>query len=423
MDRGLGEALLGLSQESPRKASLRVLEQAPVQSEVGDAFLDDPASSLMQQVDGSIFRTSDLGLQKSEKLSSTSLDAGISVGVHGVDAYSTQASIDIDANLAFGQNSKTCRNHAHLIPTYMPYVPKDKRGVRLLPLGRLRSRKIRNFNLHPLKKKATIRLSRPRRRRSSCRVQDYQESLPHDLLEESARPWVAAAHTTESHHHDDGGPSQNIHPPQSDDQAAQLLHLIPQLDQSQIQTLMTALKGKVASSPSPRAGASRPAAATSGPHVVMGQADNTPIRPRTIRFTPFEYDHYHPRESRPRCPLYHPYYSPYHPESRARPTSHASSVYAQPSTAPDMMSKWASIMKELKELRKQVDPRQHHDVHMPNFNGLWVPSPSELPKYHKYNGSGNPYIHIKDFIYESTPYQHDRRLIAYLFRRSLDIML
>ncbi|MQL97690.1 hypothetical protein Taro_030386 [Colocasia esculenta] len=250
--------------------------------------------------------------------------------------------------------------------------------------------------------------------------QDYEESLPHDLFDEVARPWVATVHTSEGRHRDEGSPSRNTHPPQSDDQASQLLHLIPQLDQSQIQTLMTALKGKAASSPSPRAGASRPAAATSGPHVTMGRAENTLIRPRTIRFTPFEFEHYIPRESRPRSPPYQPCYSPHRPEPRARPTSRASSIYAQPSAAPDMMSEWASIKKELQELRKQVDHRQHHDVHMPNFNGLWVPSPSELPKYRKYNGSGNPYTHIKDFIYESAPYQHDRRLMAYLFRRSLD---
>ncbi|MQL68461.1 hypothetical protein Taro_000738 [Colocasia esculenta] len=59
---------------------------------------------------------------RSEKLASTSLDAGLSVGVHGVDADTTSTSTDIDANLAFGQNSKTCRNHAHLTPIYMPYV-------------------------------------------------------------------------------------------------------------------------------------------------------------------------------------------------------------------------------------------------------------------------------------------------------------
>ncbi|MQM09701.1 hypothetical protein Taro_042580 [Colocasia esculenta] len=45
-------------------AFLWVLEQAPVQSDVGDALLDDPASSLMQQVAGSSFRTSDFGLQR-----------------------------------------------------------------------------------------------------------------------------------------------------------------------------------------------------------------------------------------------------------------------------------------------------------------------------------------------------------------------
>ncbi|MQL88586.1 hypothetical protein Taro_021154, partial [Colocasia esculenta] len=94
-----------------KMAFLRVLEQALVQSEVGDAFLDDPASSLMQQVAGSSFRTSDFGLQRSEKLAFTSLDAGVSVGVHMVDADTTSTSVDIDANLAFGQNSKSCRNH------------------------------------------------------------------------------------------------------------------------------------------------------------------------------------------------------------------------------------------------------------------------------------------------------------------------
>ncbi|MQM09639.1 hypothetical protein Taro_042512 [Colocasia esculenta] len=78
--------------------------------------------------------------------------------------------------------------------------------------------------------------------------------------------------------------------------------------------------------------------------------------------------------------------SPQQLEPCARPASRASSLYAQPSAAPDMMSEWASIKKELQEMRRQVDHRQHHDVHMPNFNGLWVPSPSKLTKYRKYNG-------------------------------------
>ncbi|MQL84662.1 hypothetical protein Taro_017179 [Colocasia esculenta] len=57
--------------------------------------------------------------------------------------------------------------------------------------------------------------------------QDYEESLPHDLFDEVARPWVATVHTSEGRHRDEGSPSRNTHPPQSDDQAAQLLRLIP----------------------------------------------------------------------------------------------------------------------------------------------------------------------------------------------------
>ncbi|MQM15249.1 hypothetical protein Taro_048191 [Colocasia esculenta] len=70
--------------------------------------------------------------------------------------------------------------------------------------------------------------------------QDYEESLPHDLFEESTWPWVATIHASESHRHDDVGPSQTIHSPQADDQAAQLMRLIPQFDQSKIQDLMNA---------------------------------------------------------------------------------------------------------------------------------------------------------------------------------------
>ncbi|MQL74513.1 hypothetical protein Taro_006871, partial [Colocasia esculenta] len=43
-------------------------------------------------------------------------------------------------------------------------VFKGQSKVRLLPLGRLRSRKTKNPSLHPLKKKATTAVSRSRRR-------------------------------------------------------------------------------------------------------------------------------------------------------------------------------------------------------------------------------------------------------------------
>ncbi|MQM00855.1 hypothetical protein Taro_033603 [Colocasia esculenta] len=225
---------------------------------------------------------------------------------------------------------------SHII-WFREYVFEDITSTRLLPLGQLRSRKRETRGLHPLKKKVTILLSRSRRRQEDSRIpfirkrpqpcrihrdqvqkatlkvfpswcthfpkkiesylnpvydenqdaafytsQDYEESLPHDLFGESTRPWVATVHASESHHHDDGGPALNAHLSQADDQAPQLLHLIPQLDHSQSQNLMTALKGKTVSSHSPRAGASHPMAPTSSPRIIPGQADNTPIRPRTI---------------------------------------------------------------------------------------------------------------------------------------------
>ncbi|MQL83512.1 hypothetical protein Taro_016002 [Colocasia esculenta] len=109
MDLGLGEALLGQSQEALKNALLWVPEQAPVPSEVGEAFLVDPTNSLKQQNPGTIFRLRDFGFQgggfpqfrKQEKLASTSLDAGISVGVHGWTLTPPRRHA-IDANMAFG---------------------------------------------------------------------------------------------------------------------------------------------------------------------------------------------------------------------------------------------------------------------------------------------------------------------------------
>ncbi|MQL95606.1 hypothetical protein Taro_028273 [Colocasia esculenta] len=59
---------------------------------------------------------------RSEKLASTSLDARVSVGVHMVDADTTSTSVGIDANMAFGQNSKISRNLVHLIPIYVIHM-------------------------------------------------------------------------------------------------------------------------------------------------------------------------------------------------------------------------------------------------------------------------------------------------------------
>ncbi|MQM04352.1 hypothetical protein Taro_037148, partial [Colocasia esculenta] len=46
--------------------------------------------------------------------------------------------------------------------------------------------------------------------------------------------------------------------------------------------------------------------------------------------------------------------------------------------------------------------------------------PSEMPSYRLYNGTGNPYLHVKEFLYESSRWQRDPITLAYLFRKSLD---
>ncbi|MQL86722.1 hypothetical protein Taro_019266 [Colocasia esculenta] len=97
---------------------------------------------------------------------------------------------------------------------YIKQVLEDSSSTRLLPLGRLRSRKKRTHSLHHCLPRRRL-LSRPHTpcvrlehsfeglRKSPLTVdshttigldvafyttQDYEESLPHDLLEESTRP-------------------------------------------------------------------------------------------------------------------------------------------------------------------------------------------------------------------------------------------
>ncbi|MQL69878.1 hypothetical protein Taro_002150 [Colocasia esculenta] len=46
--------------------------------------------------------------------------------------------------------------------------------------------------------------------------------------------------------------------------------------------------------------------------------------------------------------------------------------------------------------------------------------PSEMLSYRLYNGTGNPYLHVKEFLYESSRWQQDPITLAYLFRKFLD---
>ncbi|MQM07074.1 hypothetical protein Taro_039912 [Colocasia esculenta] len=56
---------------------------------------------------------------------------------------------------------------------------------------------------------------------------------------------------------------------------------------------------------------------------------------------------------------------------------------------------------------------------MPALPQIYI-HPSEMPTYRLYDGTGNPYLHVKDFLYESSHWQQDPITLAYLFRKSLD---
>ncbi|MQL86081.1 hypothetical protein Taro_018608 [Colocasia esculenta] len=113
-------------------------------------------------------------------------------------------------------------------------------------------------------------------------------------------------------------------------------------------------------------------------------ADPTPLRPRAIHFS--EPSYLPAWEVRPKSPPMSSFYQaePVHPPCERSysmeqprsliPTHHVTS----PS---DFLAEWATMKKELHDLRRQIDPRK---------------------------------------VTESVPHKYDRHLMAYLFRKSLD---
>ncbi|MQL84435.1 hypothetical protein Taro_016934, partial [Colocasia esculenta] len=69
-------------------------------------------------------------------------------------------------------------------------VFKGQIKVRLLSLGRLRSRKTKNLHLHPLKRKATTTVSRSRRRHCLHRVHMKASRRPSCRVISALRFWV-----------------------------------------------------------------------------------------------------------------------------------------------------------------------------------------------------------------------------------------
>lgn len=71
------------------------------------------------------------------------------------------------------------------------------------------------------------------------------------------------------------------------------------------------------------------------------------------------------------------------------------------------------------QLTKMTNVQNVPVVSMPLAPSYYIP-PSQVPKYPIYNGKCNPFLHIKDFKYDSTYWHNDKKVLEYLFGKSLD---
>ncbi|MQL86498.1 hypothetical protein Taro_019033, partial [Colocasia esculenta] len=126
------------------------------------------------------------------------------------------------------------------------------------------------------------------------------------------------------------------------------------------------------------------------PELDVTSTDPTPLRPQAIHFS--EPSYLPAWEVQPKSPPMSSFYQaePVHPPRERSysmeqprslvPTHHVTS----PS---DFLVEWATMKKELHDLRGEIDPR----------------------------------MVAEDFVYESAPHKYDRHLMAYLFMKSLDV--
>ncbi|MQL86124.1 hypothetical protein Taro_018635 [Colocasia esculenta] len=251
------------------------------------------------------------------------------------------------------------------------------------------------------------------------------DALPLGLLEEVARPSMATLPGHIKPPSITGVRSRPPSPSEGDDPHSQFSQFLPHLTPDQVREFIAAAKGKQPSSPrgqNSARSADSSAHVASAPHLSSSGADPTPLRPRAIHFS--EPSYFPPRDVRPQSPPTTYYTAEPAPLPRERshsfeqPRSLVSTHQVQ--SPSDFFAEWTSMKKELHDLRRQIDPRKVADIALPSFQYLRVPPQSELPKYRRYSGVGDPYVHLKDFVYESAPHKYDRHLMAYLFRKSLD---
>ncbi|MQM09555.1 hypothetical protein Taro_042430, partial [Colocasia esculenta] len=102
-------------------------------------------------------------------------------------------------------------------------------------------------------------------------------------------------------------------------------------------------------------------------------------------------------------------------DSRLHSHAQASPRYPQSLSAQNFQSEFKSMKRELSDFQRQLNPKPSFDVTLPDFHGLRIPPHFQLLVYHKYSGAEDPYIHLKEFLYDST--------LTYLFLLSHPITL
>ncbi|MQM20808.1 hypothetical protein Taro_053836 [Colocasia esculenta] len=109
----------------------------------------------------------------------------------------------------------------------------------------------------------------------------------------------------------------------------------------------------------------------------------------------------------------------YHSVQVSAPQPHPSGVPPKPSLDQLTQALLTKVSRLEQDIKKVSTPKDSFELALPSMPVFHLP-PSELPVNCRYSGSGNPFVHIKEFMYESSFWQNDNRALAFLFRRSLD---
>ncbi|MQL80814.1 hypothetical protein Taro_013266 [Colocasia esculenta] len=215
---------------------------------------------------------------------------------------------------------------------------------------------------------------------------------------------------------------------------SQILDILQSLQASELQEVQAALKGKIVAD---LVHALHPNASVQIQSACDPTARASPAPSRahsTIQSRPHNFVGRHPY-IQPSFDAVRPVYQPQIPAQGPAPAGVPSMHYPVqadvlyhhlPSGAPPKPStnQLAQVLLEKvskleQEIKMVSAPKDSFELALPSMPVFHLP-PSEMPVYRRYNGTGNPFVHIKEFMYESSFWKDDNHALAFLFRRSLE---